>query len=547
MCEDASEHREVFHDAMESEETSDEAGGSGAEKSMASANAEVPETKAAEAEAAWTRVGGEQRKPGPVNATTETKYLWGNWQILCECDDDVTKALESIGATQTKPMEERKWGWRPVFYMDQYRSYRTEKVRMEATKFVLACADAADGRSWIMESMKENRKHTRIKFEVPGRSPSHWQAPKRTGAPASPAPTVPRPAFPTERRRKEWAQQAWAEQFPQLQKKPPQEEPRMMAARMDEVEKLLKQLLAQGQPSAPAAATPATQDSELMQRIQDLEEDKVKMAEQLAEVRALVEKQDQVAATQKARYDRSSRLLAEASLEDKETMWKQQMEIRELQAKLQQQQEQSVVVDVATQIVHETTPSAEISEATQQPAVTRWDPNMFHTPSREEKTEERQKMVEEVLRSLGRSPKEQKKNSRNKATRLRQRDLAGRVRLAGAETAVAPVASLFQSEEEEEKEDWLPALPVESLGGEAEPVGSKRMSDREPGLDGTPEWKGSRLMRSEVYAPAAADIGLQVRLWQSPQRFGASAAALSDPYRPDPKSDSDCDSEGNSD
>ena len=103
---------------------------------------------------------------------------------------------------------------------------------------------------------------------------------------------------------------------------------------------------------------------------------------------------------------------------------------------------------------------------------------------------------------------------------------------------MAPVASLFRSEEEEE--DWLPALPVESLGGgEAGPVGSKRMSDREPGLDGTPEWKGSRLMRSEVYAPAADDIGSQVWYWQSPP--------LSDPYRPDPKSDSDCDLEENSD
>ena len=133
---------------------------------------------------------------------------------------------------------------------------------------------------------------------------------------------------------------------------------------------------------------------------------------------------------------------------------------------------------------------------------------MFHTPSQQEKTEERQKQVEKVLRSLGRSPKETKKYARNKVTRQRQRDFADRVQLAGAETAVAPVASLFRSEEEEEEEDWLPALPVESLGGgEAGPVGSKRMSDREPGLDGTPEWKGSRLMRSEVYAPAAADIG----------------------------------------
>ena len=69
---------------------------------------------------------------------------------------------------------------------------------------------------------------------------------------------------------------------------------------MEDMLKELKELVAQGQPPAPAAATPATQDSELMKRIQDLEEDKVKMAEQLAEVRALVEKQDQVAATQQA-------------------------------------------------------------------------------------------------------------------------------------------------------------------------------------------------------------------------------------------------------
>ena len=98
---------------------------------------------------------------------------------------------------------------------------------------------------------------------------------------------------------------------------------------------------------------------------------------------------------------------------------------------------------------------------------------------------------------------------------------------------MAPVASLFQSEEE--KEDWLPALPVESLGGEAEPVGSKRMSDREPGLGGTPESKESRVIRNGVYA----DIGLQAWYWQSPP--------LSGPYRPDPKSDSDCDLEESSD
>ena len=35
-------------------------------------------------------------------------------------------------------------------------------------------------------------------------------------------------------------------------------------------------------------------------------------------------------------------------------------------------------------------------------------------------------------------------------------------------------------------------------GGEAGPASGKRLSDREPGLGGTPEWKGSRMTRSEV-------------------------------------------------
>ncbi len=116
------------------------------------------------------------------------------------------------------------------------------------------------------------------------------------------------------------------------------------------------------------------------------------------------------------------------------------------------------------------TPPEEISEATQQhwQKVTQWDPNMLHTPSQKEKTAEKQEQVEEVLRSLGRSPKEQKKYSRNRTKRQRQRDFAGRVhwQRAEAETAVGPVASLCQSDEEEE--DSVPAdsdsEPVESQG-----------------------------------------------------------------------------------
>ena len=248
---------------------------------------------------------------------------------MCEEDDDVTEALGDIGATQTKPMDEKKWGWMPTLYKDGYCSHRTKMVTVEATEYVLACASAADRHSWIMVRMKNNGKHTRIKLVVPGRSPSYWQVPTRTGAPVSPTPTFPRLDFPTERTRMAWHRQAWEDQFPQLQKKPPQAEPRGMAARMDEVEKLLKQLLAQRQPPATAAATPVVPvpTVEFLKRIQDLETDKAKMAEQLAEVRALVEKQDQVAAAQQASYERCKRTLVEGRLEDEETMRKQRTEI----------------------------------------------------------------------------------------------------------------------------------------------------------------------------------------------------------------------------
>ena len=534
LCDDENKKDEVFHDADENGYTSDAAGGRAAEKSMASANAEAPGAKAAEAEAGWTRVGGKQSEPVPVNAPTETTHLSGYWQILCESGDDVTKALQGIGATQTKPLEEKKWRWLPILFKDDgYRSYRSEKVTMEATKSVLACVAAADRHSWIMAEVKENDKHTRIRFVVPGRSPSHWQAPTRTGVPASPAPTVPRPPFPTEKVRKEWHRQAWEASYPQMQKKPPQEESRAVVERIEQVEKLLQELLAQRQPPATAAATPVVPvpTVELLKRIQDLEDDKAKMAEQLKEVRELVDKQDKVAATQQARYERSNRILLEGRFEDKETMKAQQKEILELKRRLQQQEEETVV-DVATESVHETPSPAETSEATQQDKKTQWNPDMWHTPSPEEKKEQRKKEVEEALRSLGRSPREEGKNLRKKKSRQRQRNFAERVERAGEETAVAPVARRFHSEDSGEDDRWLPVPagePVEYLGGGLEGlVGGKRLSDREPGLSGTPEFKGGRLV-SAVYADS----------WQYPQR-------VENPYRPDP-SDSDWDLEENPD
>jgi hypothetical protein len=100
---------------------------------------------------------------------------------------------------------------------------------------------------------------------------------------------------------------------------------------------------------------------------------------------------------------------------------------------------------------------------------------MYHSPSQKDKTAEQQEQVVEVLRSLDKTPKKSRKGERNKKNRGRQRAFADRVRRAGGATEVATVASLFQSDSEE---DWVPAHPVESLGGgEAGPASGKRLSD----------------------------------------------------------------------
>ena len=370
--------------------------------------------------------------------------------------------------------------------------------------------------------------------------PSSWDARRAPAAPEARSHGAAFPtAFPTRAKTAAAARAAWNLQFPSIPTKPTEQQPqelKEMDARMKKIEDMLKELLAQGQPSAPAAAPPATQDPELVQRIQDLEADKATMAEQLAEVRKLVEQQERVAATQQARYDRSNKILVEARMEDAETMTEQQQEIAALKKRLQQQEEKPMFT-VVTELVHETTPEADISEATQQVKVTQYDPGAFHTPSPQEKKERQEQEVKRALQSLGRSPKEHNKNIRNKKSRQRQRDAVSRVQRAEAATGVGPVASLFQSDSEE---DRVPAQPVEYPGGgEAGPASGKRLSEREPGLGGTPEAKESRLAQSAVYAPAAADIGFQFRHWQSPQR-------VENPYRPDPNSDSDCDSEENS-
>jgi predicted nuclease with TOPRIM domain len=168
---------------------------------------------------------------------------------------------------------------------------------------------------------------------------------------------------------------------------------------MAKLQDMLKQiLLAQGQPSAPAVAPPA----ELRQRIQDLEEHKARMAEQLAEVQALVEKQDQLAAAQHTKYERSKKNIFKDRVEDNETITQQRKEIGELKAKLQE-------TVPAAQSVYATPPKTKYSaldwpEAAQQPAVVaQWVPTVptfFCSASPTDKeAEEQEKEKEEAAAS----------------------------------------------------------------------------------------------------------------------------------------------------
>jgi hypothetical protein len=532
------EDTEEFHD-MEQDDVTEGAGGAAEEKKAksTSATAEGQEPKTSQDDETWKTVGKQKKIPIPAIPTKEKMPPPGAfYHVQCRgTRKQLDEAMQILSATQSIALKEVRWC--AVLGTPDYPSHRSFAMWLEDCSFVDTAARAHEEHRWVLSAMPEGGLPARLKLCKCGLPPFSWDARRAPAAPEARSHGAAFPtAFPTQAKTAAAVRAAWNLQFPSIPTKQTEQQPqdsKEMDARIKKIEDMVKELLAQGQPSAPAAAPPATQDPELMKRIQDLEDDKAKMAEQLAEVRALVEKQDKVAATQQARYERSNKILVEARMEDAETMTEQQQEIAALKKRLQQQEEKPMFT-VVTELVHETTPEADISEATQQVKVTQYDPGAFHTPSPQEKKERQEQEVKRALQSLGRSPKEQNKNIRNKKSRQRQRIFAERVERAGAETAVAPVARRFHSEDSGEDDRWLPVPagePVEYLGGGLEgPVGGKRLSDREPGQSGTPEFKGSRLV-SAVYADS----------WQYPQR-------VENPYGPYPSdSASDCDLEENPD
>ena len=184
-------------------------------------------------------------------------------QIRAKDAAAVKVALDELGATQTTPMREWEWGWCHILHPDKRsRSYRSHRVKLEKNKYVSQLCEAAEKCTWVeVGDKKEDGTRTRIKFDVPGgsRSPSYWQAPTRTAAPVRPEPQQFHTGFPGETARRATHQRAWERQFPQLQPRPQEEESNGMVGSVKRMEQMMdkfEKLMSQGQPPAPAVATP---------------------------------------------------------------------------------------------------------------------------------------------------------------------------------------------------------------------------------------------------------------------------------------------------
>ena len=111
LCDEENKKDEEYHDATEIADTSEAAGGRVAEKSTASADAEMTEKEEQKEEPSWTRVGGTPKTVVQVADTTKPKIVFGYLQIQATDAAAVKVALDELGATQTTPMreEERRW------------------------------------------------------------------------------------------------------------------------------------------------------------------------------------------------------------------------------------------------------------------------------------------------------------------------------------------------------------------------------------------------------------------------------------------------------
>jgi hypothetical protein len=272
---------DVYEDAL-MEVTADESekvATAAVEEKTTPANAEVPGSKAEEAnpEEGWQRVEGRTRRaPTPPLPPLEKPLEFGEfhlqiWGSIAHRAD----VLRMIGG----PADVR---WCAMRGTEEYPSSRSFGMVLPLNKMVCTAAQAGKEKSWVVGKMWEDEDGvvhvTRYRLDLCGKAPTSWG---RRGAPAAPEERQQQygAALRGHANRAADVRAAWTQQqqFPPLPRQTAQQpELQELQARIVKIEYKMEQFVAQGQAPASAAATPAQgegneRERDLKQKVQELE------------------------------------------------------------------------------------------------------------------------------------------------------------------------------------------------------------------------------------------------------------------------------------
>ena len=274
------ETEDVYEDAL-METTVDEsepAATTAVEEKTTSANAEVPGSKAEEANTkdGWQEVRARERRvptpPSPPLEQEPMKYVEVHLQMEGPLANRAAVVRKLGGPANVR--------WCAVRGSVECPSSRSFGMRLLTTEPVCMALRAQKANLWVRDEMTVMVDGvvltTRYRLDPCGQAPTSWGA---RGAPAAPKERTFGDANRGEANRKADVQAAWKRQFPSLPTKQTEQQPEKwqeLTARMTKMEDKMEQFVAQGQTSAPApaAATPAREEGSgqsFEQRVVELE------------------------------------------------------------------------------------------------------------------------------------------------------------------------------------------------------------------------------------------------------------------------------------
>ena len=268
LLDDEKETEDVYEDAMETTvDESKQAATTAVEEKTTSANAEVPGSKAEEANTkdGWQEVRARERRvptpPSPPLEQEPMKYVEVHLQMEGPLANRAAVVRKLGGPANVR--------WCAVRGSVVCPSSRSFGMRLLMTEPVCIALRAQKENSWVIDAMTMTDEDgvvltTRYRLDPCGQEPTSWGA---RGAPAAPKERTYGDAHRGEANRKADVQAAWKRHFPSLPTKQTEQQPEKwqeLLARMTKMEDKMEQFVAQGQtaapPPAPAAATPAREE-----------------------------------------------------------------------------------------------------------------------------------------------------------------------------------------------------------------------------------------------------------------------------------------------